>query len=143
MSFSTTLALYTQYYAVFLPLGLTLYALWALRKQGSALARWFGLQCIVALLYVPWVLYAAPRLTLYVSQKVVQDADKPLGFVAYFARHLSAFGAGHLEGSLAAWWPAALVLLVPVAVGLALGTRGGGKGTWAAPQVRTGRTART
>ncbi|MCU0509634.1 MAG: glycosyltransferase family 39 protein [Anaerolineae bacterium] len=89
-----TLALYTQYYAVFLPIGLTLYALWRWRREARALARWFALQGIAALLYLPWVIYAAPRLTLYVSQKVVEDADRPLGLIAYLARHLSAYTVG-------------------------------------------------
>ncbi len=114
----TTLALYTQYYAVFLPIGLTIYAFWRWRQDLRRLARWLALQVVVAVLYLPWVIYAAPRLTLYISQKVVQDADRPLGFIAYFSRHLAAFTTGHLEGVLARWWPAALLLLIPVAVGL-------------------------
>ncbi len=118
-----TLALYTQYYAVFLPIGLTLYALWRWRRNIRALLRWFALQLIAALLYLPWVIYAAPRLTLYVSQKVVQDADKPLGPLAYLARHLSAYTVGHLEGPLAPWWPLALVLLLPVIAGILLSAR--------------------
>ncbi len=113
----TTLALYTQYYAIFLPIGLTLYAAWHWRRDLHALARWLIAQAIVALLYLPWALYAAPRLVLYVSQKVVADADKPLGLLAYLARHLAAFLTGHLEGPLAPWWPLALVLLLPLAVG--------------------------
>ncbi len=116
----TTLALYTQYYAVFLPIGLTLYALWRWRRDGRALLRWLIAQGVVALLYLPWVIYAAPRLVLYVSQKVVADADRPLGLLAYLARHLAAFIAGHLEGTLAPLWPYALLLLVPLGVGLAL-----------------------
>jgi 4-amino-4-deoxy-L-arabinose transferase-like glycosyltransferase len=112
------LALYTQYYAVFLPIGMTLYAMWRWRKDARALARWFALQLIAALLYLPWVIYAAPRLTLYVSQKVVQDADKPLGPLAYAARHLAAYTVGHLEGPLTPWWPLALALLLPILAGL-------------------------
>ena len=73
---------------------------------------------IVALLYLPWVIYAAPKLAPYISQKIVADADRPLGALAYLARHLAAFLAGHLEGPLASWWPAALVLCLPIAVGL-------------------------
>lgn len=119
----TTLALYTQYYAIFLPLGLTLYALWRWRRDVRRLLRWMGLQGVVALLYLPWVLYAAPRLTLYVSQKVVQDADRPLGLLPYLARHLAAFIAGHLEGPLAPWWPLALLLLVPLVGGLVVAAR--------------------
>lgn len=119
-----TLALYTQYYAVFLPIGLTLVALWRWRRNAAALARWFALQLIAALLYLPWVIYAAPRLTLYVSQKVVHDADKPLGPLTYLARHLAAYTVGHLEGALAGWWPVALVLLLLPLGGLALAWRG-------------------
>ena len=66
----------------------------------------------MALLYLPWVLYAAPKLAPYISQKIVADADRPLGAFAYLARHLAAFLVGHLEGPLARWWPAALLLLL-------------------------------
>ena len=117
-SCSPPAALYTQYYAVFLPIGLTLYVCWRWRRDGSSLARWLAAQIVVAVLYSPWVIYAAPKLVPYVSQKVVQDADKPLSLVMYFARHLSAFSVGHLEGPPAGWWPAAaLLLLVPLIVG--------------------------
>jgi 4-amino-4-deoxy-L-arabinose transferase-like glycosyltransferase len=193
-----TAALYTQYYAVFLPVGLTLFAVWqwwrgrrtpdasvrapgdlsgtnvtlsesvsqlptqrasseeseALTRRDSslswlrsgelgteplrmtrkkradlALGHWLGAQVIVALLYLPWVIYAGPKLVPYVSQKVVQDADRPLGLLVYIGRHLSAFLAGHLEGPLAPYWPAALLLLVPVALGLIWVMRSGAKGS--------------
>ena len=113
----TTAALYTQYYAIFLPIGLTIYAAWHWRRDLRALLIWLGAQAVVALLYLPWVLYAAPKLAPYISQKIVADADRPLGALAYLARHLAAFLVGHLEGPLARWWPAALLLLAPVAVG--------------------------
>ncbi len=124
----TTAALYTQYYAIFLPIGLTLYALWRWRRDRRSLLTWLAAQLAVAVLYLPWVVYAAPKLVLYVSQKVVADADKPLGPLMYLARHLAAFLAGHLEGPLAPWWPAALVLLVPLAIGWWLAARGRGEG---------------
>ena len=113
----TTAALYTQYYAIFLPVGLTIYAAWRWRRELRALLVWLGAQAVVALLYLPWVVYAAPKLAPYISQKIVADADRPLGALAYLARHLAAFLAGHLDGPLAHWWPAALLLLAPVAVG--------------------------
>ena len=107
----TTAALYTQYYAIFLPIGLTIYAAWRWRRDLRALLIWLGAQAVVALLYLPWVLYAAPKLAPYISQKIVADADRPLGALAYLARHLAAFLVGHLEGPLARWWPVALLLL--------------------------------
>ena len=113
----TTAALYTQYYTIFLPIGLTIYAAWRWRRDLRALLIWLGAQAAVALLYLPWVFYAAPKLAPYISQKIVADADRPLGAFVYVARHLAAFLAGHLEGPLARWWPVALLLLAPVAVG--------------------------
>jgi hypothetical protein len=83
----------------------------------AALLRWLAAQVAVAVLYLPWLLYAAPKLIPYVSQKVVQDADRPLGLLIYLARHMAAFLAGHLEGSLSSYWPVALALLLPLALG--------------------------
>ncbi|NOZ29914.1 MAG: hypothetical protein GXP39_17940 [Chloroflexi bacterium] len=108
-------ALYTQYYAAMLPLGFTLYALWHWRHYPRRLVRWLGAQIVIALAYLPWVLYAAPKLIPYVSQKVVADADRPLGPIHYLARHLSAFTIGHVEGPLGVLWPLGLLPLVPVA----------------------------
>jgi 4-amino-4-deoxy-L-arabinose transferase-like glycosyltransferase len=115
-----TAALYTEYYTVFLPIGLTLFACWHWRRCLPALWRWLAAQAVCALLYLPWVVYAAPKLVPYIGNKVVMDADQPLSLLPYFGRHLSAFLAGHLEGPLGVWWPADLVLLLPIAVGLAL-----------------------
>jgi len=116
----TALALYTQYYAIFLPIVLTFFAAVHWRKDLRNLVRWLGLQAIVAVLYLPWAIYAGSRLVLYVNHKIVADADKPLGLLMYLARHLSAFMAGHLEGPLEPWWPLALLLLIPLVAGLIL-----------------------
>jgi hypothetical protein len=120
----TAAALYTQYYAVFLPIGLTIYVVWLWRLRGAQwtdrrLLRWLAAQAAALVLYLPWLIYATPRLIPYISQKVGKDADRPLGFFAYLGRHLSAYLGGHLEGVLAPYWPVVLVLLVPVVVGLA------------------------
>ena len=119
----TTLALYTQYYAIFLPIVLTLFAAVHWRKDLKELGRWLGLHAIIALLYLPWAIFAGSRLVLYVSHKVVADADKPLGLLMYFARHLSAFAAGHLEGPFGPWWPLGLLVLIPLIAGLILRSR--------------------
>ena len=40
----TTVALYTQYYAIFLPIGLTIYAAWHWRRDLRGILVWFGAQ---------------------------------------------------------------------------------------------------
>ncbi len=106
-----TLALYTQYYAGFLAVGLAIAGLVELWRQrrGRQATIWLGVQAVVAALVMPWVLYAGPKLVSYVSQKVVADSDKPLGLITYLARHMSAYTAGHMEGPLAPWWPLGLL----------------------------------
>ena len=104
----------------FLAVGLTvagLVELWRQRRARRA-AVWLGAQVVVALLFLPWVLYAGPKLVSYVSQKIVADSDKPLGLVEYLARHLSAYTAGHLEGPLTPWWPLGLVGAVALGWGI-------------------------
>ncbi|MEZ4767776.1 MAG: hypothetical protein R2844_05050 [Caldilineales bacterium] len=116
-----TLALYTQYYAAFLAAGLALaglLALWRRREGMRAALIWLGVQAVVALLYLPWLLYAAPRLVPYVSQKIVADSDRPLGASTYLARHLAAYAVGHLEGPLAGWWPLGILPALLAVVGL-------------------------
>lgn len=105
----TLAALYTQYYAVMLPVAFTIYALWRWRRSPRRVGQWLGWHLLIALGYLPWAVYAAPRLIPYVSQKVVADADRPLGLAAYLARHLAAFAVGHLEGPLAPYWPLGLL----------------------------------
>ena len=116
-----TLALYTQYYAAFLLLGLTAagcLVLWRLQAGRERILIWLGAQGAALLLFVPWLLYATPRLIPYISQKIVADSDQPLGLLHYLARHLAAYSAGHLEGPLVDWWPLGLLGLVLLVVGL-------------------------
>jgi hypothetical protein len=46
--------------------------------------------------YLPWLIYALPKLAVYVSDKVPADADQPLDLLNYLLRHWLAFTAGHL-----------------------------------------------
>ena len=113
-----TLALYTQYYAGFLAAALALVgllALWRMRAGWRAGAVWLAAQAAALVLFLPWLLYAAPRLVPYVSQKIVADSDRPLGLLLYLARHLAAFLGGHLEGPLTDWWQVALLPLIVAA----------------------------
>ncbi len=100
-------SLYTQYYAAFVWLTLAAYGYLVL--DGRRRTRWTVAQAGVLLAYVPWLVYALPRLIPYVRGKVVLDADRPLGPGAYLARHLAAFAIGHLDGPLHSLWPLGLL----------------------------------
>ena len=110
---SVLAGLYTLYLFALLPLA---QFLWILIARRPRLKAWFITLTAVALLYLPWALYAGPKLLHYVAYKVVMDNDQPLGLIAYLGQHLSAFLVGHLEGPLAQWWPWTLLLLLPLVV---------------------------
>lgn len=118
---SAALGLYTLYYAGLLVAAVAVAGLLVLRlnRHGPRrMAWWLGAQGLTLLLYLPWLVYAGPKLVPYVSQKVAADSDRPLGLVHYLARHLAAFAAGHMEGPLAPWWWLGMVGLLPIAIGL-------------------------
>lgn len=92
------LALYTLYYAALLLAALGLWALWQLRRTPHAMIQVTGAFAAALLAYVPWLLYALPKLVNYVAQKVESDQDKPLGPLLYLWKHLRAFTVGHVEG---------------------------------------------
>jgi hypothetical protein len=123
---AATAALYTQYYAAFLLLGLNLVVLirWRrLRCPVRALLPWFGAQLGVLALYLPWVWYAGGKLATYVRFKVGAEGDLSLGFFPYLARHLAAFNWGHAEGVLAGWAWLGLLPLAILALSLVLPAR--------------------
>jgi hypothetical protein len=104
-------ALYTQYYAVFTPLALTIHMLLRRERLRLCARPWALTLAGVALAYLPWLIYATPRLVVYVQYKVGMDNDLPLSPLEFLRRVLVAYGAGHLEGWLAGhWW---LGLLLP------------------------------
>jgi len=114
-------ALYTQYYAALLLLAQAVYTLLWARRDGERRAfawRVLGAQALAALLFLPWVAYAGPKLWHYVQYKVGRDADLPAGPLVYLARHLAAMGSGHWEGALATWWWLGLVPVGLTAWGL-------------------------
>ncbi len=134
-----TAILYTQYYGAFLLAGLALAGLWYGWRRYSLIWRWVLAHLAIVLLYLPWVVYAAPKLVPYVSQKVVKDADNPLGLGAYLARHLSAFLAGHLEGAISPYWPWSLLLLAIAGWGFWLAWRARkGSARWTRPSSPLG-----
>jgi uncharacterized membrane protein len=96
---TTTALLYAEYYAVLLPLSHFVWAIWSFRKDLRRLGRLVVADLAVALLYLPWLIYAIPELLRYIPQKIVADADRPLGPVIYLWRHFIAFVGGHIPAA--------------------------------------------
>lgn len=127
---TTTAALYTQYYAVFIFIAeilliLAIYlvidrhpihwrsfaSIWA-----NPLAHWFGAWIAIIILYLPWIIYAGPKLYAYVTSKVSIEKYTPLDPLTFLAKHLAAFAVGHLtEWTMLAWASIVLVGLVALA----------------------------
>jgi uncharacterized membrane protein len=87
------------------------------------LLAWLAAQLAVALLFLPWLLYAGDKLSTYVRFKIEVEQDPSLGLFTYLIRHLAAFNWGHAGGSWAGWWwmgllPLAVLILCLVFVGL-------------------------
>ncbi|MFN8439164.1 MAG: glycosyltransferase family 39 protein [Caldilineaceae bacterium] len=95
----TTLSLYTLYYLAFLLLAHAIWTVWQLRQHWAALVKFIVTEIVIALAYLPWLLYAGLRLTNYVKHKVASDKDQPIPFAEFWFRHLTAFVTGHLPGN--------------------------------------------
>jgi uncharacterized membrane protein len=52
----TSTAMYTQYYAVFVPVFQTIFALLWLRQRRRFVAKWLGAQVVLLLVYIPWLM---------------------------------------------------------------------------------------
>jgi hypothetical protein len=94
-----TAGLYTLYYFAFLLAGHLLWAALVYRRALRRLAAIMVGQAIVVVFYLPWLLYATPRLIDYVGAKVTSDQDVALGLLRYVERHFTALSGGHLP------WP--------------------------------------
>ncbi|MBA3534040.1 MAG: glycosyltransferase family 39 protein [Ardenticatenales bacterium] len=101
--------LLTHYYFALLALALAL--LIARDFQRGRYARRGPLMALAIAVvgYLPWVLYAAPRLLTYVSGKLVIESDEPMTPLSFLPRHLAAWSIGHLSPD-AGWlsWAALL-----------------------------------
>ncbi|MCB9099349.1 MAG: glycosyltransferase family 39 protein [Anaerolineales bacterium] len=116
---TTSAALYTMYYAAFIVLFQLLYTLIVYLRPASRRPNRFlallGPFLLVGLLYLPWVIYAAPRLLDYIDNKRNVEGYTPLGLDRFFGDHVIAFSLGHLPDDLRSYAWAVLV-----AAGLAL-----------------------
>ena len=116
-----SLALYTLYYSSFLLIAHFAHLLWTSRRSFRSVLAALSAQIAAGLLYLPWLLYAGPKLVLYVDDKVIADADQALNPIEYAYKHLLAFVSGHLvpdERSLALLRYVALAALLLLLVAL-------------------------
>ncbi|MCB9137894.1 MAG: glycosyltransferase family 39 protein [Caldilineaceae bacterium] len=95
------LALYTLYYSALVLAGHFVWAAWQWRRMRIRLAALLGLGAALAIGYLPWLLYALPKLTAYVGNKVATDADRALPPLAYLRHHGQTFFAGHIAPATA------------------------------------------
>lgn len=122
----TALALYTLYYAAFVPVAHVLYVVVTRRKDAGMVARWLGAAAATLLLYLPWLLIAGGALSAYVAGKVAVERYTPLDPLTFVAKVLLAFGVGLPAGSQALFGMGALVAAALAALGaLRLLARGG------------------
>ena len=124
----TTAALYTQYYAAFIVAFEILYAVWYFGRHtkpllrwrsiselwANPLAHWMGAWLAIGALYLPWIIYAGPKLYTYVTSKVSIEKYAPLDPLTFLAQHLATFSTGHLTAWT--WLAWASVVLVAFAV---------------------------
>ena len=111
MAFAT-LSLYTLYYLAFLLLAHLLWVGWELRRRRPSILAFVLADGVIALLYVPWVIYTARILLAYVNDKIRSDQDVMLGPLTFLTHHLLAFTSGHLPfPSALAWLPWLALLL--------------------------------
>lgn len=115
---TTVGALYTLYYAVFIP-AFQLIFFFATNKR-QRLSLWTAHPFIrslsvVVLLYVPWIVYAGTRLISYVQGKRTAEGYVPIGLLRFIQSHITAFSLGHLSDTtqVLAWTS---FLFLPIAL---------------------------
>ncbi len=107
---ATTASLYTHYYDTFVLVAENLFVVLTLWRAWRSLARWFAAQAVLALVYLPWVLFFTNRVTTYGEASAMQSVS----LVDQFARTLSTLILGNtVPGALAAvaWVPLALAAI--------------------------------
>lgn len=115
----TALALYTQYFAAFIIAAeMTVVAYLALRARWRIeWSRWLIAWAAIGLLYLPWVIYAGPKLFVYVTAKVGIEQYARLDPLTYLVQHLAAFSVGHVtQWNWLTWGAIAFALVAVVGV---------------------------
>lgn len=113
--------LYTLYYGALLLLAQAVWVIWLYWRNRTMahmgkLLRDFAIAWMAILaLYLPWLLYALPKLIPYIQQKVASDQDVALLPLEYVTRHLNAFLAGHVQNDAGLERWAALLGVVAIA----------------------------
>lgn len=113
----TSLALYTQYLAAFLvaaQIAAILYLKYR-RRRKLGLRKWVLAWMAVLVLYLPWMLYAGPKLYAYVTAKVGLERYPPLDPLTFAWQHLAAFSLGHISQFTWLLWGTMVFALIAVA----------------------------
>jgi 4-amino-4-deoxy-L-arabinose transferase-like glycosyltransferase len=108
-------ALYTMYFAAFFLVAHLLHALIFCRRDFS---RTVALFVAVGILYLPWAVYAGPRLVDYIGNKREVEGYASLGMVQFLWSHLAAFSMGHLWEQLWPW------IIIGIAIAISVGVIG-------------------
>lgn len=91
---TTAAALYTLYYAAFIPLAQTVFVFLAYRRRPAVMARWLAVELATLLAYAPWLATATKALSTYVAGKVTVEQYAPLNPLTFFWQVLHALGLG-------------------------------------------------
>jgi hypothetical protein len=113
----TSALLYTQYFAAFLAaaqVAVVLYLKYRARWHMN-LRAWIVRWLLIGVLFLPWVLYAGPKLYAYVTDKVGIEKYTRLDPLTYLSQHLAAFSVGHLTNWTWLAWGAVLFAAVALA----------------------------
>jgi mannosyltransferase len=93
----TAVALYTHYYAAFIPFFQTIFVLIARRRK--FLLRWLMAQAGLLLLYLPWLAFVGSKLLASVAGKTRYEQDISLGLFPFLDRYLRTASIGYLDRS--------------------------------------------
>ncbi len=120
---TTALALYTLYYAAFVPIAQTLFVLVRYRRQWGVLARWLALQALTFVLYVPWLVGATGALATYVGGKVAVEKFSAMDPLSFVWQVCAALGMGVPSAGRTLLTLGAIPVLALAVAGAAIGLR--------------------